>query len=473
MSPTTTRIVQTAASNGLRLALSAATTVLIARTLQPEGRGVYAMIVTTATTAIVAGHLSVGKSQIALWPDPTRHRSLTGNGLLLGLLFGTVSALFTLGVVITFVPGLTPHPLGIALLAVPFGIASSNLNGIALLQFRTALANRGVILSALVLSLPVVVLAVTGNLTVTSAVVCWAMATTAPVALFLRSLGPAVLRGDATLARRQLSLSGRYHIGLICHHLLQTADVFLLNIFVSEAEVGLYAAAGALLALAWVPTDAIAQVTVYRQAGEDEGTARDVTARALRFNLLLCSAVTAVLAIASPTLIPLLYGDAYTGSVAPLLLLAPGAIALSLTRPTDQYLVRLGRPLSMAVLPLGALALNLALNVLLIPRWGAAGAALASSLGYTALAATAVGWFAWVAGVGVRELLPRADDVRWVISLLPRRPGPAARSATGGTGPEDGIPSGPRGRGEDVLVAAKAAPARLQKAQLEPTDMEE
>ncbi|MEV7006434.1 polysaccharide biosynthesis C-terminal domain-containing protein [Streptosporangium sp. NPDC051022] len=483
MNLTAARVLQATVGNGLRLGLAAVTTVLIARTLQPEGRGLYAMIVATATISIVAGHLSVTKSQIALWQDTSRHRALTGNGLILGLLTGGVSALLTFVGTTLFAPGTAPGALGTALLAVPFGVAAINLTGILSLQSRTGLASQGVVLSALVLSLPVLTMAVTGHLTVSSAVVCWAASTTAPLVLFAWSLGPAALRGDVALARGQLSLSGRYHIGLVAQHLLLTADTFLLKIFVSTAEVGLYAAAGAFMALAWVPTDAIAQVVMGRQAAGDEEAAQEATARAIRFSLLLSSAVTAALAVASPVLIPLLYGTAYTGSIRPLLLLAPGAVALALIRPAEQYLVRLGRPMSMTALPAGALLLNLALNAVLIPRWGASGAATSSSLSYAALAAAEVLWFARTAGIGTRALLPRAEDLRSLFSLLSLLPGagrvlrPAGRAGDGGavtgrarTGE---VSSGARGRGEHVLVAADAAPAGLQEAQREAAFPEE
>ncbi|MET7466287.1 polysaccharide biosynthesis C-terminal domain-containing protein [Nonomuraea sp. NPDC005501] len=423
-SVTAVRIVQTTVTQALRLALSAAATILIARTLQPEGRGAYAMITTTATIAIVAGHLSMNKSQIAMWHKPALHRFLAANGLVMGIILGALSALCTFQVVVAF--GLpVSELLLVTLLAVPFGVASINLAGIALLQFRTGLANRSVVASALALALPVATLAVMNRLTLTGAVIAWTVSTMVPSVLFVRSLGLAGMQGKASLAWRQLGLSSRYHIGLLAQHLLLNVDIFLLNALISPAEVGLYAVAGAFMALAWVPTDAITQVTLHRQAVEDEPDASRVTARALRFNLLLSSLAIAGLAIASPVLIPLLYGPAYAGSVAPLLLLAPGAVALSLARPAEQFLVRLGRPLTMALIPVVALAGNVAMNVVLVPRWGASGAAVSASVSYAVVAGTKVAWFARASGAGWRELLPQASDLRAAAALLPL-PGRAA-----------------------------------------------
>jgi O-antigen/teichoic acid export membrane protein len=406
------------ATMALRLALTAATTVLMARILQPEGRGIYVMITATATIAVGAGHLSFWRSQIAFWPDPARRPFLAGNGLICGLILGVVSALATYGIMTTFVTLPAPHLLVISLFAVPLGAAAFNLNGIVLLQSRTSLANRGVIVSVAVLCLPVTVLAAMGKLTITTAVVCWAISTSLPLALFLWSLGPSALRGDKILARNQLSLSGRYHIGLVAHHLLLTVDVYLLSTFHSTAEVGIYAVAPAFLALASVPTDSISQIALPRQAVQDEGDAKDATARALRLNLLLSSAFIGILTITSPLLIPLLYGDAFSGSVAPLLALAPGAIALSLFRPVEQYLIRLGRPMTMTAVIVAALLTNLLLNIVLIPRWGATGAALAATGSYFVLVMNLVAWFAKAARVGMRDILPQASDLYFLVTVV-------------------------------------------------------
>ncbi|WP_436762432.1 lipopolysaccharide biosynthesis protein [Streptosporangium sp. V21-05] len=435
-----TQTVQTMASHVLRLTLAALTGVLMARTLQPEGRGVYAMLATTGGIAVVLGNLSIGRSQIALWRDPSRHRALAGNGLLLGLLLGLASAAVTLAVVPAFVPLPSPHLLVVALLAVPFGVAAVNLNGIAQLRSRNDLVNRGVVASALVLNLPILALAATGNLTVTAVVVCWTAAVSAPFWLLLRPLGLRSMRVEPALARRQLALSSRYHIGLAAFHLLLTADVFLLGALVSPAEVGLYTVGGAFLTFSRVPADAVAQVALPRQAVEDERDARDVSVRVLRLSLLLSAVSACALAAASPVLVPLLYGTAFAGSVTPILLLAPGVVALSLLRPVEQYLVRLGRPMTMTAVAVAALLANLALNALLIPRWGAAGAALAASASCAAMAAAEITWFARRTATGVPELLPRLSDLRSVISAFSRAGHPArAVPRTGPSGEFRGI----------------------------------
>ena len=68
----------------------------------------------------------------------------------------------------------------------------------------------------------------------------------------------------------------------------------------------------------------------------------------------------------------------------------------------------------------GRLALNSLINLLLIPHVGIAGAAIASSLAYVALAVAFIVWLLRVSAVPPREMIPRPADV-WVplASLIP------------------------------------------------------
>ncbi|MEV4457623.1 polysaccharide biosynthesis C-terminal domain-containing protein [Microbispora sp. NPDC049633] len=410
-------LLPTMVSQAVPLVLAAVAGVFLARCLHPEGRGVYATVTTTAGIAIVLGHLSVGRSQIALWPVLDRHRSLVANAAILGLLLGLASAALTFGAVTALDLSPAPALMATALLAVPFGVAAFNLKGVALLQGRVGLANRSVVTAAVVLYVPVLCLAVTGTLTLPAVVACWTVSTVLPFALFVRPLGLPT-RGEAALARRQLAMSGRYHPGTVAFHLLLTLDVLLLAALVTPAETGLYTVATSWLSLSRVPTDALAQITLSHQAVRDECDARSATARAIRINLMLSSVAVGALACASPLLVPLLYGSAFSASLAPLLALVPGTVAWSLLRPAEQYLVRLGRPMTMTALAVGALAANLGLNGVLMPLWGAVGAAVASTTCYSAMAVAEVGWFARVAGLPAVDLLPRFRDLRWVLSEL-------------------------------------------------------
>ncbi|GAA4559980.1 oligosaccharide flippase family protein [Planotetraspora kaengkrachanensis] len=406
------KVAQTMASRVLRLLLATVTGVLLARTLQPEGRGTYAIIATAAATAIVMGHFSIEQTQISLWADQARRHCLAVNGLFLGLILGIVTAL--VGMMLTLLGAMpTTSPLlYLALLAVPFGVMTTNLRGIALLRSEVGVVNRATVAAGLIQCLPLLVLIAIGNVTVASVVVCWTISITVPSLILIRALRLRPLRGGGRLACRQLALGSRYHVGVVAFNLLLTVDILLLHALDSAAAVGIYTVAVTVLELARIPAEAITQVALPQQASSDMNDAAQVTARIIRLSLLLSAAFIGVLAALSPTVIPLLYGQSYAGCVAPLLVLAPGMIALFLTRPVEQYLVRLGRPISMTAIPVGAAAANILLNLALIPRWGVVGAALSSTITYVLMAALEISWFARSAGIPKSALLPRPATMR-------------------------------------------------------------
>ncbi|MEO3857323.1 polysaccharide biosynthesis C-terminal domain-containing protein [Acrocarpospora sp. B8E8] len=406
----TRRAVDTLASQLLRLGIGAVTGVLLARALAPESRGLYAVVATTAAITMEIGHLSLQHSQIALWPDMDKRRALLANSVFLSLALGLLCAVggYTAGLVLPLAPsGL----LAIALLAVPFGVATVNLKGMLLLQSRQRLVNRTLVLAALIQCVPLLILMALGKESVAAVIVCLALSMTVPCALFLVVSKPLKLRGEVALARHQIGLAARYHLGHIAFYLLVTVDVLLLNALASARDAGFYTVAVSVLSLAGAPAEAIRQLSLARQADGDCDSARQATTRALRLALLTAAAVVTALTAAGPLLIPLVYGPAYAPSVAPLLALAPGAILLALLKPVEQFLVRLSQPMTMTAIAIIGLGVNLVLNGVLIPHWGAVGAALSSTVAYGLIAVIEVTWFVRASRTAPRELVPRRADL--------------------------------------------------------------
>ncbi|GII78705.1 hypothetical protein Sru01_36870 [Sphaerisporangium rufum] len=405
-------VARTVARRALRVVLASAANVLIAHALRPDGRGHYAVITTVAFTGIVIGHFSVERTQISLWERAERRQALSVNAPALGLAAGTAAAV--LGGVLALLGALPARPalLLVALLAVPFGAVTVNLTAIALLRARVELVNRSAIAAGAVQCGSAAVLAATGRLTLPAAILCWTVAMIVPAPLLARALRPLPPRAfDPRLARHQLRVAARYHPGLVAFHLLLIIDVLLLHARHSPAAAGVYAIAVGLLELTRIPGESVAQVALARQAADDLPAAALLTARAVRLGVVLSCCSAGLLALASPLLIPLVYGRAFAGAVAPLAVLAPGMVALIAMRPLEQHLVRLGRPVLMTSIALAALAANVLLNLALIPPLGATGAALVSCATYICMAVAEAAWFLGATGLAARELLPRRADL--------------------------------------------------------------
>jgi O-antigen/teichoic acid export membrane protein len=257
-------------------------------------------------------------------------------------------------------------------------------------------------------------LATMGRLSLCCVVSLSTMSAALPLAVLLPAARPRLRHCDVGVARRALRLGLRYHTGLVSMFLLLRADILILGAMTTTAEVGLYAAAVTLMELGRVPPDIVANLAMPRQLECDERAAAGFTAEATRIAALAATGSVALLCATAPFVVPAVYGPAFTGSVGPLLGLAPGLWLIGASRPVGAFLLRLDRPLLNSATAVVALTINLGLNLALIPSCGTVGSALASSIGYGVLAVLQILWFLRVTRTPLRHLIPRHSDIRYL-----------------------------------------------------------
>jgi Na+-driven multidrug efflux pump len=90
-------------------------------------------------------------------------------------------------------------------------------------------------------------------------------------------------------------------------------------------------------------------------------------------------------------------------AVVPLWLLLPGVFTLSGAKILTSYLSGIGKPIYATWIAGGGLVLTVILDLFLIPRFGIAGAAAASSIVYTLTAAACIYCFRLESGAGILE----------------------------------------------------------------------
>jgi stage V sporulation protein B len=210
------------------------------------------------------------------------------------------------------------------------------------------------------------------------------------------------------------------HLGNVVQFLNYRLDQYLVVFFVGTAELGTYALAVTLGQLVWLLSNAGAQVLLPRVASEEGLVAQGViAARVTRVSVALGLLAAVALALCAGPLIPLIYGASFAPAFAPLLLLLPGIVAFGAVNVLASYVAGRGRPgLNTGVAMLGLLV-TLGFDVALIPRFGGAGAAIASSISYSVSTVATVAIATRLGGLTVRELLvPTAADFRDGIRIL-------------------------------------------------------
>jgi O-antigen/teichoic acid export membrane protein len=341
---------------------------------------------------------------------------LTANSVLLGMTVGTVAALAAAATVVALGTDALPISgyghLAMALAATPFAMTVLYVNNILVLRSRIDLVNWGAVLGALAQCVLLLLLVTAGRPSVGSVVALWSVSMIVPLTLLLPAVRPRFRERDLPMVRHALTRGLRYHVGSASFFLLSRVDILILNALAPTAAVGSYALAVTLAELARISTDALSQVALARQMESDHGDAVDLTIRTTRLGTLLALASSALICLAAPFLIPVVYGSAYAGSVPPLLGLAPGLLAFGVARSIVTFLVRLNRPLLTSAMSVAGLLLNVVLNLTMIPHFGIMGCAVASSASYIVLAVMQCAWFLRATQTPLRRLLPGGDWVR-------------------------------------------------------------
>lgn len=172
-----------------------------------------------------------------------------------------------------------------------------------------------------------------------------------------------------------LLLNSLYHV-----------DILLLKPMVGSVETSNYKVALTMAEFLWFVPTAIQMTLLHSTSNmwsndEDDVVTR-LSSRVTRYTALLVGLMAVGLAALADIAVPLYFSAKYADAVTPLLLLLPGAIGFSLARP----LLAIGQGKGDLWIPIGATgaaaAINLGLNLLLIPTYGVRGAAVATSIGY-------------------------------------------------------------------------------------------
>lgn len=214
------------------------------------------------------------------------------------------------------------------------------------------------------------------------------------VALAVRRLGVRLDRRGLSRDALRSFASGSVLVGVhsVASMALFRLDAVLLGVLVSDAEVGTYAAAYRLLETVLFVAFAVSRaVFPVLSAEATPAKVRYGLEQAVSVTALVYVPFAAVLLLRPQALLDLLYGAEYaregTG-VLQLLALAPllyGAAYLA-----GYALIALAQTRRLLLVTAGATLLNLGLNVVLIPRDGAHGAAAATTLTFLAQAVALV-----------------------------------------------------------------------------------
>src|SRR4029450_13528457 len=187
-------------------------------------------------------------------------------------------------------------------------------------------------------------------------------------------------RPDLSLLREAIRFGLRAWSGGLAHFLNARVDPIIMGLIASGGALGMYAVpVNGSEVLFYVPS-AVAAALLPAVARGEAGLQVERTLRVFRLVLLVTLVAVAVAAAGGPLLLPLVFGEPCRHSVTPFLLLLPSALGCVASSVFSNALLASSAPTLSSVGPVISLTMGIALDLVLIPRYGAPGAAAAASI---------------------------------------------------------------------------------------------
>lgn len=398
-----------------------ATSIVLTRALQPEGRGLYAMVLFFVSILTYYSTFGIGQSAIYFVGKGEYPRSvIVGNTLVFSTVLSFVSMIAGAAVVQYYshriFPGVHPRYLWFGIVLIPLQLSMGIMVQLILAVQNVRMYNMVRIFQSAITLFAMIVLLWWQSGSVYTAlgieILVGGLVCALLWATLRRDIGVLVYRINVPYVRKALSYGFSTFMGstlLLFHY---RVDIFLINLFMKVSQVGYYSLSASLAEKITFFSDSVSTLLFPRLSGEKgPEAANNLTPLIFRTVLFAMAGMGGLLFGLSGILISLFYGEAYVPSVVPLRILVVGTVAAGAWGVFESDFKSRGYPLMGFLTTLISTVLNVILNCLWIPRFGIAGAATATAVSYSFSLVFGLGIFCRLSGLSVwAVLLPQKKD---------------------------------------------------------------
>jgi len=407
-------------ANALLAVLAVITSPILAHALGPAGRGELAAIFTVLT-------LAPWISDLGLTAYLARERAQGRDAsLLLGSVIPVAFAASLVGVA-TAIP--IAHLLGrgradvtyfvsLGLFILPVSVFIQTLYGLVLGEERWRIIVWVRVLSAALPAAAIVGLSLADSVTVSNVSIAYlstGILSNIPLLIALSGSLPWRFRWSVTVSSVLFGLKS--WIGTIANTANARLDQLLMAGLVSSTQLGLYALAVTLSSISSSLVAAVANALFPRIAGGEY----ELGARACRMAIAMVSILSVLIASCSPILVPIVFGEAFSGAVPMLLILLGAGVCFVAVQILNSTVTAGGDPASAARAQATGLAITIPGLILVLPTYGGVGAAWISLASYlatlTIVLRAAVRLFKLPAHA---FLIVRRSDITWLRTRFAR-----------------------------------------------------
>lgn len=415
-------VVQSIGSKSLILSLQAATGILTARMLGPAGRGELAAMILWPLFVASVITLGVPSSLIYHLRNRAGERDrLVGNGFAMAAIMGCVAAATAASILPWWLRQYSPEVIRAAqwfLITVP--LCSVTLAGRAVLEAAHdfAASNAIQILTPFATLLALLLVLSIRQMNPYTAAVAYVLASLPTFCFMLFRMNRAGIRAariQLTAMRQILQYGIRsYGIDVLGTLALQVDQVLVVSLL-SADSMGFYVVVLSLSRMLNVFQNSVVMVLFPKAAGHRAHKVLVMTGDSVRTSGLVTAACGAIVCLAGPTLLRVVYGAEYARAADALRILVLEAVLSGVTFVLAQAFMALNRPGVVTVLQGIGLTLSVPLMLWLIPRYGIYGAAISLLVSTSARLLFVCAGFRVFLKIAPPRLLPARRDIQLLL----------------------------------------------------------
>jgi len=398
--------------------------IIIARWLGPEGNGTLAALTVYPSLFLSFGSLGISQSVTHFIGKKKFSEDIIKRSVIHIWIFTTVISLIVCFFLIRYFSNSGYNFLWVllAILPIPFTLFNKYNAGFFLGKNQIGTYNRINWLPSAISFISVFVLVVVFNIGVSGALLSLVIGNLFMFFILIKknklthSFSTSI---NWNIIKSLLSLGLIYALSLLIINLNYKADVILLDKLSNSFNTGIYSKGVSIVDFLWEIPMLLSTIVFARSASSKDDLEFSIKViRLLRLSIVAIGIASLILIIFAKNIIILLYGNEFVKSALVMQLLLPGVLLLTIFKVLNMDLAGKGKPwISMkAMLP--ALILNIILNLILLPKYGANGAAIASTISYTFAALLFLTYYIKEVNIPIKKIfLYSQDDFKYVLNL--------------------------------------------------------
>ncbi len=372
------------------LVLGMVSSIVSARLLGPEGKGIFTVAVAIAGLIVQFGNLGIHSANTYyLSKDQSILPRVVGNSVAVVVMVSVISSgVFLL---LKFFPNLsTLHGFTLMLVFAYIPIQLYNMYQQNYFIALDKIKKYSIIemLSGIAYPILLIVTAFFRNWSISANL---ALVLSILASVLVLGVGAFMLKGelkgkiriDKTLFRNMLPFGLKSYISCLLSYLVLRADIFMIDFFLSNTENGLYSLAVNLADIVNIIAVSVSMLLFPKLSGmKEEGSKRKFINKTLKYMAIIMLLLVVCATIFSEFAIIWLYGKDYERSIPVFRTLIPGIFFWALSSLLFNFFASENMIGINVKASLAGLFVNIAANIILINKMGIVGVALASTASY-------------------------------------------------------------------------------------------